>query len=127
MILLVDSEGPDQTVQMHRLIWAFSVRIYLKTCFYTAWHIYKLMKYRKISVKYNAYFQKVMFSQVEYKIDIFTFEGQLLEQFFSTFQLYESARLMAAIEMNAAQANNIECINFLSNYFLFSCFYDSHV
>ena len=29
--------------------------------------IYKLMKYRKIILKYNAYFQKVIFSQVKYK------------------------------------------------------------
>ena len=27
MILLVDSEGPDQTARMRRLIWAFTVRI----------------------------------------------------------------------------------------------------
>ena len=32
-IMLVDSEGTDQTVQMRRLIWAFSVRICRKTCF----------------------------------------------------------------------------------------------
>ena len=30
--------------------------------------IYKLMKYRKLLLKYNAYFQKVIFSQVKYKI-----------------------------------------------------------
>ena len=27
MILLVDSEGSDQTVQMHRLIWAFTAHM----------------------------------------------------------------------------------------------------
>ena len=32
MILLADSEDPDQTVRMRKLIWAFAVRIYLKTC-----------------------------------------------------------------------------------------------
>ena len=32
MILLADSEGPDQTARMRRLIWAFAVRICLKTC-----------------------------------------------------------------------------------------------
>ena len=26
MILLADSEGPDQTARMRRLIWAFAVR-----------------------------------------------------------------------------------------------------
>ena len=31
MILFADSEGPDQTAQMHSLIWAFAVRIYPKT------------------------------------------------------------------------------------------------
>ena len=31
MILLADSEGPDQTAQMRKLIWAFSVRLYPKT------------------------------------------------------------------------------------------------
>ena len=36
MILLVDSEGPDQTVQMRRLIWAFAVRICPKTHFHMA-------------------------------------------------------------------------------------------
>ena len=35
MILLADSEGPDQTVRMHRLIWAFTdVCLCLKTCFH---------------------------------------------------------------------------------------------
>ena len=33
MILLVDSEGPDQTAQMRRLIWAFTVCICPKKCF----------------------------------------------------------------------------------------------
>ena len=27
MILLADSEGPDKTVRIHRLIWALAVRI----------------------------------------------------------------------------------------------------
>ena len=31
MILLADSEGPDQTALMRRLIWIFAVRIYPKT------------------------------------------------------------------------------------------------
>ena len=31
--LLADSEGPDQTVRMRRLIWAFTARIYPKTLF----------------------------------------------------------------------------------------------
>ena len=31
MIMLAESEGPDQTVRMRRLIWAFAVRIYQKT------------------------------------------------------------------------------------------------
>ena len=33
MILLADSEGPDQTARMRRLIWAFAVRILPKVCF----------------------------------------------------------------------------------------------
>ena len=33
MILLVDSEGPDQTARMHSLIWAFAVRIRSTTRF----------------------------------------------------------------------------------------------
>ena len=32
-ILLADSEGPDQTARMRRLIWAFAVRICTKTSF----------------------------------------------------------------------------------------------
>ena len=35
MILLADSEGPDQTARMRRLIWAFAVRICTKILF--AW------------------------------------------------------------------------------------------
>ena len=31
MILLADSNGPDQTARMRRLIWAFALRIYPKT------------------------------------------------------------------------------------------------
>ena len=31
--LLANSEGPDKTARMRRLIWAFTVRIYLKTHF----------------------------------------------------------------------------------------------
>ena len=31
--LLADSDGPDQTARMRRLIWAFAVRIYSKTLF----------------------------------------------------------------------------------------------
>ena len=33
VILLAKSEGPDQTARMRRLVWAFAVRICLKTCF----------------------------------------------------------------------------------------------
>ena len=33
MILLTDSEGPDQTARMRSLIWAFAVRICPKTRF----------------------------------------------------------------------------------------------
>ena len=33
MILLADSEGPDQAVRMRRLIWALAVRICQKTRF----------------------------------------------------------------------------------------------
>ena len=32
IILLADREGPDQTVRMHRLIWAFAVRLCQTTC-----------------------------------------------------------------------------------------------
>ena len=34
MILLVDSEDPDQTTQIHRLIWAIT---YQKTRFHKVW------------------------------------------------------------------------------------------
>ena len=37
IILLPDSEGPDQTAWMRRLIWAFAVRIFPKTRFRMAW------------------------------------------------------------------------------------------
>ena len=33
MIMLVDTEDPDQIVQMHRLIWAFTVHLFIKTGF----------------------------------------------------------------------------------------------
>ena len=33
MTLLSDSEGPDQTARMHRLIWALTVCIFPKTRF----------------------------------------------------------------------------------------------
>ena len=33
----MDSEGPDQTAQMHRTIWAFTVRICPRTRFRMAW------------------------------------------------------------------------------------------
>ena len=33
MILLADSEGPDQTARMRRLLWAFAVRICPRTQF----------------------------------------------------------------------------------------------
>ena len=33
IILFTDSEGPDQPARMRRLIWAFAVRIWSKTCF----------------------------------------------------------------------------------------------
>ena len=33
MILLADSEDPDQTARMRRLIWVFALRICLKTGF----------------------------------------------------------------------------------------------
>ena len=36
MILLADSEGPDQTARMRRLIWAFAVCICPKTGFHMA-------------------------------------------------------------------------------------------
>ena len=40
MILFADSEGPDQTARMRRLIWAFDVHICPKTCFsHGSWHL----------------------------------------------------------------------------------------
>ena len=39
MILLMDREGSGQTAWMGRLIWAFAVRIWLKTRFRLAWSI----------------------------------------------------------------------------------------
>ena len=41
MILLADSEGPDQTAHPRSLIWAFTVRICPKTCFRIARRIYE--------------------------------------------------------------------------------------
>ena len=41
MILLADNEGPDQTARMHRLIWAFAVRISPKTRFRMARNSYR--------------------------------------------------------------------------------------
>ena len=38
MILLADSEGPDQTARMRSLIWAFAVRICPNTRFPIARH-----------------------------------------------------------------------------------------
>ena len=32
--MLVDREDPDQIVQMHRLIWAFTVHLFLETVFH---------------------------------------------------------------------------------------------
>ena len=40
VILLVDSEGPDQTAEMPRLIWGFAVHICWKTGFCMSWTIY---------------------------------------------------------------------------------------
>ena len=40
MILYADRECPDQTAQMRRLTWAFTVRIYPKACFRMARPIY---------------------------------------------------------------------------------------
>ena len=40
--LLADSEGPDQTSRMRRLIWTFSVRLYPKTHFWMALHTFLL-------------------------------------------------------------------------------------
>ena len=37
---VIELESPDQTAQMRRLMWAFAVRIYPKTRFHMAWHIY---------------------------------------------------------------------------------------
>ena len=51
MILLADSEGPDQTARMRRLIWAFAVRICSKTHFRMAW----TTQYRT-QLKKRAYF-----------------------------------------------------------------------
>ena len=39
-MILLDSEGPDQTAQMHRLIWAFTVHICPKSCVHMMLPIY---------------------------------------------------------------------------------------
>ena len=41
MILLADSEYPDQTARMRRLIWAFAVHIYPQTRFRVGRLIYQ--------------------------------------------------------------------------------------
>ena len=45
MILFAESECPDQTVRMRRLIWAFAVRICPNTCFPMARPMYMYMYY----------------------------------------------------------------------------------
>ena len=42
MILLVDSEGPDKTARICRLICAFAVPLSPKACFRMAWSIYSV-------------------------------------------------------------------------------------
>ena len=42
MILLADSESPDQTARMRRLIWTFAVRICPKTRFGMARPIFEI-------------------------------------------------------------------------------------
>ena len=49
MILLADSEGPDQTARMRRLIWAFAVRICPETRFRMARPIYSIRLMADIS------------------------------------------------------------------------------
>ena len=44
MILLADSEGPNHTVRMHRLIWDFAVRICQNTRFRMARPIFQISK-----------------------------------------------------------------------------------
>ena len=41
MILLADSEGPDETARMRSLIWTFAGRVYQKTHFGMTRHIHK--------------------------------------------------------------------------------------
>ena len=52
MILLVNSEGPDQTAWMHRLIWAFAVCIPKDTFAHGVAHtlLQKLYTYRDVTV-----------------------------------------------------------------------------
>ena len=37
MIVIADSEGPDQTARMRRLIWDFAIRICTRSHFHIAW------------------------------------------------------------------------------------------
>ena len=47
MILLADSEGPDETAHMRSLIWAFAVRLCLKTYIRMAWLICEPQREKK--------------------------------------------------------------------------------
>ena len=57
MILLADSEGPDQTAQKRRLIWAFAVHICSKKPFCMAQPIY-LFTYTSMNIILSDHFQK---------------------------------------------------------------------
>ena len=46
MIRLADSEGPDQTARMRRLIWTFAVRMCPRTHFRMAWPIVSTMLWK---------------------------------------------------------------------------------
>ena len=51
MILLVDSEGPDQNARMCRLIWAFAVHLCPKTHICMMQPIYEIFSRKKKTVE----------------------------------------------------------------------------
>ena len=71
MTLLANSEGTDQTVQMHKLIWAFTVCICLKTVCPMARRIYcildRMMFCDVITQEFNILSSKKLLTPTQYR------------------------------------------------------------
>ena len=57
MILLTDSEGPDQTARMRRLIWAFAVCIYPKAYLWNSKRLSRFLEQKRVWIKGYAHVQ----------------------------------------------------------------------